>query len=153
MYHSIFVKSTLKKHIITCLAGWILWTSTTEGQIFRPNTEVGVFGGVSYYLGEINPRTQFYNPGLSVGGMIKNNFAEHHCVRLNVFYGQLKGNDLDIKNEYQQMRAHSFETTLLDCHIGYEFNFMPDMTIQQGCFKMMRPHLLIFILKIQVISF
>ena len=120
-----YVQSTLKKHIITCLAGCLLYFSALEGQIFRPNVEVGGFAGVSYYLGDINPRRQFYHPGLSPGAMIKYNPADHHCLRLNVFYGQLKGNDLDFNNEYQQMRAYSFETSLLDCHVGYEFNFMP----------------------------
>ena len=115
----------MKKHIITCLAGCFLWPFTMEGQIFRPNVEVGGFAGVSYYLGDINPRTQFYRPGLSLGAMIKYNPAEHHCFRFNMFYGQLKGDDLDFKNEIQQIRGHSFETSLLDWHIGYEFNFMP----------------------------
>jgi len=125
MDNIIYVKSALKKHIIICLAGWFLWPFTMEGQMFRSNVEVGGFAGVSYYLGDINPRTQFYQPGLSLGAMIKYNPAEHHSFRFNVFYGQLKGNDLDFKNEYQQIRAHRFETSLLDCHIGYEFNFMP----------------------------
>ena len=109
------------------MAVWFLWNLTIEGQIFRPNTEVGGFAGVSYYLGDINPRTQFYSPGLSLGAMIKHNPAEHHCFRFNMFYGQLKGNDRDFKNEYQQKiePPRSFETSLLDCHIGYEFNFMP----------------------------
>ena len=115
----------MKKHIIICLTGCIPWICTVKGQVFRPNLEAGVFAGVSYYLGDINPRKQFYDPGLSLGGMIKYNPAEHHCFRFNMFYGQLKGNDLDFINEYQQDRAHSFETSLLDCHIGYEFNFMP----------------------------
>ena len=115
----------MKKHIIICLAGCFLWICAIKGQIFRPNTEAGVFIGASYYLGDINPRKQFYNPELSLGVMFKHNFAEHHCLRINMFYGQLKGNDLDFKNEYQKNRARSFETTLLDCHIGYEFNFMP----------------------------
>ena len=107
------------------MAGWILCIFTIKGQIFRPNTELGMFAGVSYYLGEINSRGQFYNPGLSLGSVFKHNLTEHHCLRFNLFYGQLKGNDLDFKNEYQQTRAHRFETSLLDCHIGYEFNFMP----------------------------
>jgi len=115
----------MKRRIITCLTGLFLWTLTTEGQFFRPNTEAGVFGGVSYYQGEINPRKPFYRPGMSLGALMKHNFADHHCFRLYALYGQLKGNDLDFKNEYQQTRAHSFETSLLDCHIGYEFNFLP----------------------------
>jgi len=115
----------MKRRIITCLTGLFLWILTMEGQFFRSNTEAGVFGGVSYYQGEINPRKPFYSPGMSLGAMMKHNFTDHHCVRLHAFYGQLKGNDLDFKNEYQQMRAHSFETSLLDCHLGYEFNFLP----------------------------
>jgi len=115
----------LKKHVIACLTVCVLWSLTVEGQVFRTNTEAGVFAGVSYYLGDINPRGQFYHPGMSAGALLKHNFTEHHVFRFNIFYGQLKGNDLDFKNEYQQNRAQSFETTLLDCHVGYEFNFAP----------------------------
>jgi len=82
-------------------------------------------GGVCYYLGDVNPRKQFYNPGLAVGGLVKHNFSEHHSLRLNLFIGHLKGNDLDFENEYQQRRGQDFETSLADFHIGYEFNFMP----------------------------
>ena len=115
----------LTKHIIVCLTGLFLWIFSAEGQVFRPNTEGGVFAGVSYYQGDINPRKLFYNPGLSLGALVKHNFTEHHCLRFNIFYGNLKGNDLDFKNDYQQARALDFETSLLDCHIGYEFNFLP----------------------------
>lgn len=96
-----------------------------NGQMFRPNTDGGVFGGVSYYLGDINPRRQFYRPALSLGALVKHNFTEHHCLRVNLFYGKLQGDDTDFDNEYQQMRGKSFETSLLDCHVGYEFNFLP----------------------------
>ena len=102
-----------------------MWIFSAEGQLFRPKTELGAFAGFSYYLGDINPRKHFYNPGLSLGAMIKHNFTEHHCLRANVFWGQISGNDLDETNEYQRMRAQSFQTSLLDCHVGYEFSFMP----------------------------
>jgi hypothetical protein len=107
------------------MTGLLSWTSSIEGQVFRPYTECGVFAGMSYYLGELNPRRQFHNSGMAFGGLIKHNVTEHHGLRLAVFYGQLKENDLDSKNEFQRMRAHSFETSLLDCHVGYEFNFLP----------------------------
>jgi len=108
-----------------CLTGLFLWTLSVEGQMFSPYTEVGVFGGVCYYLGDVNPRKQFYSPGMSMGGLIKHNFTEHHALRVNAFFGQLKANDLDFKNEYQQKRARDFETSLVDFHVGYEFSFMP----------------------------
>ena len=108
-----------------CVVGLLPWTSSLEGQVFRPSTEGGLFAGVSYYLGDINPRKHLYNPGMSLGALAKHNFTEHHCLRVSMFYGELRGNDLDFKSEYQQMRAHSFDTSLMEYHIGYEFNFMP----------------------------
>lgn len=103
----------------------VLLPCSMKGQVFRPNSEGGVFAGVAYYLGDINPRKHFYFPGISFGGLIKHNFTEHHCLRFNIFYGELRGNDADFKNDFQKNRMRSFETTLLDCHIGYEFNFTP----------------------------
>ena len=115
----------LNKYIIACLTGLFLEVSTTNGQIFQPFMEAGGFAGFSYYIGDLNPRKQFYDSGVAIGGLIKHNFTEHHCLRLNAFLGNLSGNDLYSKNEYQQSRAHSFETSLLDFHLGYEFAFLP----------------------------
>ena len=97
---------------------------STKAQVFQPNMDGGVFAGTSYYLGDINPRMQFYNPSLSLGALIKHNFTEHHCLRINLFYGKLKGDDRDFKNDYQQMRGASFSTSILDFQVGYEFNFL-----------------------------
>ena len=106
-------------------------TFVVEGQAFFPSMDAGVFGGTSYYIGDINPRRQFYKPELSLGVMLKQNVTEHHSFRMNVFWGQLTGDDLDFTNKYQQMRAHSFETVLLDCHAGFEFNFKPYIVKRQ----------------------
>ena len=115
----------VKKYIVPCLAGFFSLVFPVGGQNFMPNTEIGGSVGLSYYLGDINPRQQFYVPGISFGLIGKHNFTQHHCLRVAAFYGQLAGDDLDFKNEFQQKRAHNFETELLDCSIGYEFNFMP----------------------------
>jgi len=117
----------MNRHIITCSAVLLSLALTIEAQIFRPNTEAGVFAGASYYQGDINPRKPFYRPGPAAGALMKHNFAEHHCLRFYALYGQLEGNDLDFQNELQQLRAHSFKTSLLDLHFGYEFNFMPQI--------------------------
>jgi hypothetical protein len=96
-----------------------------KGEDYTVNTEAGLYGGVSYYLGDINPRRQFYSPGASFGILAKHNFSPHHCLRADVYYGQLKGNDLDFKDDYRQFRALNFETSLIEAHVGYEFNFLP----------------------------
>lgn len=115
----------LMKRIITCLTVLFLWLFPIEAQMFSPYMEAGVFGGVCYYLGDINPRKQLYNPGLSLGELMKYNFTEHHSVRGGIVFGQLKGDDRDFKNEYQQKRVQGFETSLVEFHVGYEFNFLP----------------------------
>jgi hypothetical protein len=110
-------------YLIGCLC--ILPLQTVGGQNYAVNTEAGLYGGASYYLGDINSRRQFYAPNLSFGMLVKHNFTPHHCLRANLYYGQLKGNDLDFKNDYQQFRSLSFETSLIEAHVGYEFNFLP----------------------------
>jgi len=102
------------------------WFFAIDGQAFRTNTEAGGFLGVSYYMGDVNARRQFYAPGVAVGALVKHNFTEHHSVRFNGLWGHLRGNDLDFNNEYQQQeRMHSFNCTLLDFGAGYEFSFNP----------------------------
>ena len=106
-------------------------TFVVEGQVFMPYTDAGFFAGGAYYLGDVNTRRQFYSPGLAFGATVKHNFTEHHSLRVAAFWGQLQGDDLDFANEYQQSRAHSFETTLLDVNVGHEFNFMPYITYRR----------------------
>ncbi len=113
------------RYIVVFCAGLFTTVFCVEGQRFQPNTDAGLFAGTSCYLGDINPRKQFYKPGLSFGALLKHNFTEHHCLRVNIFYGELRGDDLDFKNDYQQMRAEKFKTTLVSAEIGYEFNFLP----------------------------
>jgi hypothetical protein len=96
-----------------------------KGQDYAVNTDLGIYGGTTYYLGDINPRRQFYAPGIAFGALAKHNFTPHHVLRANVYYGQMKGNDLDFKNDYQQFRGRNFKTSLVDVHVGYEFNFLP----------------------------
>ncbi|MDR1672065.1 MAG: PorT family protein [Bacteroidales bacterium] len=106
-------------------AGLLCCANAAGGGEFHKRSDFGLFGGTSYYLGDINPRKQFYAPGISVGALLKHNFNEHHCLRASAYYGSFKGNDLDFKNAFQQDRQQNFSTSLIDLHIGYEFNFLP----------------------------
>jgi hypothetical protein len=105
----------------------LLRLAALEGQVFMPNTEFGGFAGVSYYLGDINARWHFYAPDLAFGFLAKHNFTEHHSLRGNVNFANIKGNDKDFSNDYQKTRAASFATSLLDFNLGYEFNFSPQI--------------------------
>lgn len=87
--------------------------------------EGGFFLGTSYYLGDINPTRQFYDPSPSLGGLFKFYLNNRHCLRFSCYYGQFRGSDRDFSNEYQQVRNKSFSATLLDINAIYEFDFLP----------------------------
>ncbi|MDZ7737764.1 MAG: DUF6089 family protein [Bacteroidales bacterium] len=92
------------------------------------DSDYGVFGGISYYMGDINPEKYFYAPSPALGIIYRYNFHPRHAIRTNIFYGKIRGNDLDFDNDYQQSRAQSFESSLLEWAFQFEFNFLPYTT-------------------------
>ena len=49
------------------------------------HAELGAFGGVAYYLGDINPNQQFYNSSLALGGVYRYNFNRHYALLSDVY--------------------------------------------------------------------
>jgi hypothetical protein len=90
--------------------------------------DYGVFGGVSSYLGDINPNRLLYSP-LPAGGIFyRLNLNPRQALRLNLFLGGVHGNDLDFKNAFQQTRAASFSGSAGELALQFEFNFLPYST-------------------------
>ncbi len=107
---------------LVCLSIFLLYNSLMFSQA---RMDVGGFGGVSYYMGDINPSKQFYSPQPAVGALIRYNFDQRYSIRGNVLYGTLSANDQDFKNLYQQTRNHSFNTSAFEVAVLAEFNFLP----------------------------
>ncbi|HCC69628.1 MAG TPA: hypothetical protein DEQ09_00525 [Bacteroidales bacterium] len=94
----------------------------------QKKADYGVFGGVSYYMGDINPDRYFYGVSPSIGIMYRYNLHPRHALRTNLFLGRIRGDDLDFNNSYQQNRAHSFESPIFEWSVQFEFNFLPYTT-------------------------
>ncbi len=92
------------------------------------DSDYGVFGGVSYYMGDINPEKFFYGPSPALGIIYRYNFHPRHALRTNFFYGSIRANDLDFNNNYQQTRAESFNASIFEWAVQFEFNFLPYTT-------------------------
>jgi hypothetical protein len=89
------------------------------------NSDYGIFGGVSSYLGDINPNRLFYSP-LPAGGIFyRYNFNPREALRTSIFLGGLRANDLDFNNSYQRTRAASFSGMVGEWALQFEFNFLP----------------------------
>jgi hypothetical protein len=91
----------------------------------RKKTEVGIFTGTSFYMGEINPDRLFYNPSLSFGGLFRWRLSGTYALRGQILYGQFSANDKDFNNPFQLNRNASFSSSLLDFNAIIEYNFLP----------------------------
>jgi len=90
--------------------------------------DYGVYGGVTSYLGDINPNLLFYRPQPAGGLFYRYNLNPRQSIRANILLGGLKANDLDFRNNFQQTRALSFSSTLAELAAQFEFNFLPYST-------------------------
>ncbi len=92
------------------------------------NADYGVFGGVSSYLGDINPNRLFYRP-LPAGGLFyRYNLHPRQSLRANFLVGGLQGSDTDFSNPYQTARDSSFSGLFGEGVVQFEFNFLPYST-------------------------
>lgn len=88
--------------------------------------ELGVFGGVSYYLGDINPGKHFSQVKPAYGLSARHNFNKRVAVRLSAFRGQLFASDQVIQFETDRMLK--FRSNITDISVQMEFNFLPYFT-------------------------
>ena len=84
--------------------------------------EIGVFAGVSYYMGDLTP-THFSIPGYNFGLQYRYDINRRFAVRLVGHYGQIAG---DSKNDAESKRYKnlSFHSHILDIEGGIEINFL-----------------------------
>jgi len=102
----------------------ILVISLTAVPCFAQDSEVGVFAGTSYYLGELNNKHfRFSQPA---GGFVHRYiFNPHFAVKNSFLYGMLYGDDAETNNPAQLKRNLHFKSPVLDVSTHLEFNFFP----------------------------
>jgi hypothetical protein len=92
------------------------------------NADYGLFGGVSSYIGDINPGKFLYKPQPAGGIFYRYNFHPRQAIRTNLFFGGISGDDSDFKNDFQQARDSSFDAGVVELAAQFEFNFLPYST-------------------------
>jgi hypothetical protein len=113
----------MKRTLWTLLFLYI--TISVNGQ---RNSDFGVFGGVSSYIGDINPGRLLYAPLPAGGVFYRYNLHPRQSLRASFIYGGLRGSDLDFNNSFQRARAASFSGTVGEFAVQFEFNFFPYST-------------------------
>ncbi len=85
--------------------------------------EIGVFAGGSNYVGDIG-KTNYINPNqLAAGLLYKWNKSTRHAYRFSFIHGKITSNDAHSKAANRKARGYSFENTINELGMGFEFNF------------------------------
>lgn len=109
---------------------------TANGQ---RNADYGLLGGVTSYIGDINPTRMMYSPMPAAGFFYRYNLHPRHSIKADILAGGLRGNDLDFNNAFQAGRAASFTGIAGELALQFEFNFLPYTT--EGKFWDWSPYL------------
>lgn len=88
--------------------------------------EVGVFGGGSYYLGDINPALHFNQIQLAYGGVVRYNLNDRWAVKASYYHGKLKGDDT--KTNAIANRELNFTSPVNDISVVAEFSWFQYFT-------------------------
>lgn len=101
----------------------ILCLLLSVGSLHAQKNEIGVTGGVMYYLGDLNPIKQFRFPSPAVGLLYRHNFDHHFSIRGNLVGGFVWADDALSKNGYQITRNLRFRSLLIEASVQGEINF------------------------------
>ncbi len=100
----------------------IIFTMLMSIGTYAQHHEIGVFGGVSYYMGDLTPG-HFTIPGYNFGLQYRYNINRRFAVRLVTHYGRING-DSKYDSESKRYKNLSFHSYIFDVEGGIEINFM-----------------------------
>lgn len=126
-----FSKNTKMYRILHISLIGILFTLIMH-PVSAQRNEFGLFGGGSFYIGDINPKTPFAQTKIAYGGLYRYNFNPHWALKFNVYRGELTSSDAVIKSN--EKRNLHFRSDITEVSVNAELNFFP---YQTGNKKMM----------------
>lgn len=91
----------------------------------KRSSELGVFLGGSYYIGDLNPTghfSQFTRP--AAGIVYRYNFDRRFSARANILYGNVEAHDSYSRSPSQQQRNLTFKTDIVELSAQFEFNYL-----------------------------
>ncbi|MDX9769405.1 MAG: DUF6089 family protein [Tenuifilaceae bacterium] len=82
---------------------------SSQNTFSQERNDIGVLAGSSYYMGDFNLSTQFYQPSPAIGVLFRHNLNEFYSLKLSGTHGNLKGY-YNPNNQYlPQIPYQSFE--------------------------------------------
>jgi hypothetical protein len=92
---------------------------------FSQTWEIGVGGGVSYYVGDLNPTGHFKFPRPSATLFAKRILTNRWSLRAGFSYLGVYAEDAQGDWGYQRVRNLNFQSNIFELHVAAELNFFP----------------------------
>jgi len=109
----------VKNYILSAV--FLMCVNITFGQY----TEIGFHGGISYYIGDINPYRHFLHYPQPGGGLfLRVNSSDRIAFKFNFLYTNVEAHDRDSKHVWQQNRNLNFRSQIVEVGTLLEINFL-----------------------------
>jgi hypothetical protein len=118
------MKRFIHKIVAIFLLCFLVAGSTVKAQQFKPNTEIGVLLGASYYLGDLNT-THFNQSSAAAGLVIRKNIDKRFAYKAELMYLNLRSDERDSKDTISTTRGLHFKSPVYELSGQIEFNFLP----------------------------
>lgn len=100
-------------------------TTPLHAQRKVKTTEVGLQGGVSYYVGDLNPTGHFKYISPAGGIYFRRNYNSRWSFKSGLLYGKVSASDVGSSSTFQLKRNLNFTSTIIELSGHVEFNFHP----------------------------
>lgn len=111
--------------IMFCVLGFSFFA---QKQNVRSRSDLGIFVGGGYYVGDLNELRHFQNSNFSLGGIYRYNLNSRVSLRANFTHTTLDASDAEATNPVLINRNLSFKTEIYEFATGIEFNYLPYRT-------------------------
>jgi hypothetical protein len=110
----------MMRRLLTLLLPLVL-----SGALRAQVSELGITGGVSYYIGDLNPLRHYpANTHLAGGAFYRYNFDPRYAIRLQGLFTRLEAWDYNSDDPLQLRRNLGFRTNLFEASALLEINFL-----------------------------
>jgi len=109
------------KRLILILSSLFIWVFSSSAQ--PTPSEIGIYIGGSFYLGDLNPNGFFKDTRPAAGLVYRYNINNRFSARLNAFVGSVAGHDNQSSSASQQERNLNFKSPIDEISGQFEFNF------------------------------
>ena len=113
-----------KLNTVLLIITLLVFNLASTAQQFKPNTEVGLILGTSYYLGDLNT-THFNQSSATAGLVIRKNIDKRFVYKAEVMYLNIKSDERQSSDTIALNRGLHFRSPIYELSGQIEFNFLP----------------------------